>query len=383
MRTGNWRARAGLWCLPLVVLVGCFPGALPAPVDVGDGLEAEYLTTGINGPAVLACATDGRIFVAERDTGLIRVIKDGALLATPFASLPVNTAGERGLRGIALHPQFENNGRIYVFYSRSDSGAVSSSSEAIVDNRVVYLTAADDGDVAEGGEVFVASLPVSSNAARIGGRIAFGPDRKLYVALGDMTSDDFAQDPNNPYGKVLRYNDDGTIPDDNPWDGSAVFAVGFRDPQAIAFDPVSDYAFVLERLDPVSYEVDRVQAKSNYGWPDVVGVADTTAELAFVAEHPYYGDALFDTGLRRVEFAGLAFNPSGKYGTQERELLFYGDASEARITSVKLSVARDAAESFETFASRIPVTMDDIQFTPTGTLIAVGDGALLRINVVP
>ena len=106
----------------------------------------------------------------------------------------------------------------------------------MIDQRIVYFTA--NGDVAASGEVFVASLPMGSGTTDIGGFMAFAPDGTLYVGFGDQTNIDAPQDPTNPLGKILRYNDDGTIPANNPSAGSAVYASGVRDPAGMGFDPL-------------------------------------------------------------------------------------------------------------------------------------------------
>ena len=167
-------------------LTGCLPspGQTSTPIAVADGLQAEFVVNDAQHPAGLAFAADGRVFYTEKETGRIRVIVDGTLLEQPFASVPVNYAGDRGLLGIALHPNFNLKPRVYVFYTRSDTGAVTDDAQAVVDNRVVYFEA--DGNVSSNGEIFVASLPAGSQTVRVGGRLAFSPDGTLFVGLGDL-----------------------------------------------------------------------------------------------------------------------------------------------------------------------------------------------------
>ena len=154
-----------------------------------------------------AQAADGRIFVAQQG-GAIRVIKNGALLPTPFATVTVDSSGERGLIGIALHPDFAANGYVYIYSTRTDGGA---------HNRISRFTAA--GDVAAAGsEVALVDLPNLSGATNHnGGGMHFGSDGKLYVGVGENANSALAQDLAHPFGKLLRFNDDGTIPTDNPF----------------------------------------------------------------------------------------------------------------------------------------------------------------------
>lgn len=367
-----------------VALPGCPSGtSTPPPINVAVGLQAEYVDANAALPYAMAAAADGRVFFTEKNTGLIRVIKDGAVLAEPFASVPVNFAGDRGLLGIALDPSFNLNGRVYVFYSRSDTGEVTSDPRAVVDHRIVYFEALDGGDVANGDEIFVVSLPVGLDTTRIGGVIGFGPDRTLFAGFGDTTDQDAAQVAGLLFGKILRYNDDGTIPSDNPTADSAVYALGLCDPRGLAFDPQSSVPFVNDHRAVGSgvYQIDRILAGKNYGWPSVVGVADTTDELAFVAENAEYEDPIIVSD--GDGFAGLAFNPSTKYGDTAWEELFYGRISTGQITRSPLSSDRTVADTPEMFAHHFPTPVTDVSFTPAGTLYVATGSAILRVVTYP
>jgi glucose/arabinose dehydrogenase len=362
-----------------LLLGGCpsEPAGTPPPFVAGSKLRAEYVVAAADHPSALAFPEDGRVFYAEKNTGQIRVVKDGVLLEAPFATMPVNFAGDRGLLSIALHPGFKVNGRVYAFYTRSDTGESTDDPQAVVDHRVVYFEAAEKGgDVSTGAEVFVVSLPTAGGVERIGGRIGFAPDRTLLVALGDLGHPDSAQDPNSPRGKILRYHDDGTLPRDNPSPDSAVYALGFCEPRGLAFDPDSGAPFVTERSAEGFNEIDRVQSGSNYGWPLVVGWADTPEELDFVAQHPEYGEPITQSGTLYV---GAAFNPSGKYGPGLRLRLFYGVSDAARVFSLELSPARTAAVAAQEFAHGFPTAIADVAFTPAGTLYVACADAVLRI----
>lgn len=368
----------------LVLVLGCLPPPeLPPPIDVADGVQAEYLVNGSATVSALAAAADGRVFYTEKETGQIRVIRQGVLLPEPVAAVPVNAAGDRGLLGIALHPRFRDNGRIYVFYARSDTGLTTDDPQALLDYRVVYFELPDGADTAAGGEVFVASVPAGTSTRRIGGRLLFLPDRTLLAALGDQTVGPEAQVPDSPLGKLLRYNDNGTLPDDNPTAGSAVYARGLREPRGLALDPESGAAFVLEQCAGGVFELDRVQAGANYGWPVVSGRADTPVERTFAEQAEGYLDPLFDTGAERVQLAGLGFNPGTKYGPAERLRLHYGDSVTKRILSLALSADRASVTETATFAAGFRDPISDVAFTPSGTLYVACGGAVLRLRPLP
>jgi glucose/arabinose dehydrogenase len=363
--------------LGVVLLAGCPPNPDESSFHVGFGLTAQVVVAQADHPSALAPAADGRLFYTEKNTGRIRVVKDGVLLPEPFATVPVNFASERGLLSLAIHPGFNVTGRIYVFYTRSDIGVATDDPRAVVDHRVVYFEANGAGsDVSTGSEIFVASLPTAGALTRIGGRIAFDNQRALLVALGDEEHPDAAQVAASPLGKVLRYNDDGSIPADNLSPASPLYALGFCDPRGLTIDPVSGYPFMTEHSADTFNEINRIQKGSNYGWPLVVGFADTPEELAVVALHPDYGEAVAQLTLAPV---GAAFNPSGKYGPQVKLQLFFGVSARREVYRLPLSTARSASLQSVLFASGFPSEITDVAFTPAGTLYVACVDTILRI----
>lgn len=358
---------------------GCVPSESdrPAPIVVAPTINAEYLVAGIDQPSALAFLPDGRVLFAEKNTGLIRVISGGELLDAPFAAVAANTAGERGLLGIAVHPDFARNGRVYAFYARSDTGAISSDPRAIVDYRVVYFTAA--GDVADGGEIFVTTIAATSGTTRVGGRIAFAGDGKLLIALGDFGDETTSQSSNSPAGKVLRLNDDGTIPPDNPSAGSAIWARGVRDPRGLTVEPLSGGVFLVDRNSGGHEEVNRIDAGANYGWPSVVGVANTSSELAFSAANANYRDPFYDSGSSGPGLAGGGFNPSGRYGPRVQNDFYYGEAGTRRVIHAVLAADSNEFSARTIFADGFPSAIIDVAFTPAGTLYVACETAVLRL----
>ena len=297
---------------------------------------------------------------------------------SPFATVPVNYAKRRGLLGIALHPDFEDTPRVYVFYTRSDTGQATDDSQAVIDNRVVYFEA--NGNVAAGGEVFITSLPADAGTGRVGGRITFAADGKLLVSIGDITDPTGAASTRLLVGKILRYNDDGTIPADNPMADSPVYVRGLRDPRGLCIDPTDAAPFVLDRNENGrNEEINRVQAGQDGGWPDVVGKASSTAEQTYAAANADYVDPLLDTGSLNVGLIGGSFNPSTRYGPDTELRFFYGEANTRRVRSAELNAARTAFTANELFAHYLPGVITDVAFTPAGTLYVACEDAILRI----
>jgi len=221
----------------LFVFLGLIMFAFAEAQTFPAGFERVPVATGISSPTVMAFAPDGRIFVAQQN-GVLRVIKDGTLLTTPFITLAsVNSLGERGLIGIALDPDFATNNYVYLYYT---------STVPSIHNRIVRYTA--NGDVAQAGsEQPILELDNLSGATNHnGGALAFGLDGKLYVAVGDNANNTHPQNLDTYHGKLLRINKDGSAPTDNPFYSEAaseqrkrVWAYGLRNPYTFSIQPVN------------------------------------------------------------------------------------------------------------------------------------------------
>jgi glucose/arabinose dehydrogenase len=193
----------------VLVLVVVALAASPAPAGATPppGFSQTEVATGLSQPTALAPAPDGRLFIAEKG-GTVKVLDGGALKTV--LSLPVDTASERGLIGIALHPAFPGVPRVYVHYTATSP---------TVHNRVSWFTLAGD---TLSGETVVLDLPTLGAGNHNGGAIHFGPDGDLYVGVGENAVPANAPDLSTPLGKILRVDPDGAIPPDNPsseWPG--------------------------------------------------------------------------------------------------------------------------------------------------------------------
>jgi glucose/arabinose dehydrogenase len=267
--------------------------------------------SGLSNATAFAQAPDGRIFVALQG-GTLRVVKNGALLSTPFHTLSgVDSTDERGLIGVALHPDFASNGWVYVHYTTT---------EVATHNRISRLVAV--GDVSNGGEDKLVDLPaLSSSTHHNGGALHFGPDGKLYVGVGNNTVSADSQDLSTPLGKLLRFNDDGSIPSDNPYFATqgglarAIWAYGLRNPFTFAIQPGSGRIHINDVGENTWEEIDVGSAGANYGWPmsegpDNVGNGITGPLFAYrhsPASPPGSGPGGFFVG---EVVAGGAFYPS-------------------------------------------------------------------------
>jgi len=231
----------------------------------------ESWITGVNSATAFAQAPDGRIFVAQQGGALRVVSAAGALLATPMLNLTVDSNGERGLIGVTLHPNFATNGHVYVYYTTATNGT---------HNRVSRFTAT--GDTA-GSELILFELPALSATNHNGGAMHFGVDGKLYVAVGDNADSSTPQNLGNVFGKMLRLNDDGSIPTDNPYyatqsgQARAVWASGLRNPFTFAVQPGTGRIHINDVGQGLWEEINLGVQGANYGWPASEGPDNVTA----------------------------------------------------------------------------------------------------------
>jgi glucose/arabinose dehydrogenase len=262
--------------LPLAAFAASFAVALPGPVVI-----SSYVT-GLSSPVEITNAHDGskRLFVVEQG-GKIRIIRNGALVATPFLDIGARivSGGEQGLLGLAFHPNYAQNGFFYVYYNRAPAVANGGTEIAIV--RFSRSGSADLADPNSGVVLLTFMHPQQAN--HNGGKIAFGPDGYLYIGTGDGGGggDPFAASQNlmDMRGKLMRIDvNSGNpygIPPTNPYVGNAsalpeIFARGLRNPFRFNFDRETGDLFIGDVGQNAWEEVDFVPAGSNgpfnFGW---------------------------------------------------------------------------------------------------------------------
>ena len=207
----------------------------------------------------MAFTPDGKLFFAKKNTGEIIDFISNKSTPRVFATLTdVYVNWEQGLLGMTIDPKYAQNKYIYAYYTTVDK------STGQPFNRVVRFTDVDG--VASDTKILLDRIP-SSIGYHSGGALAFGPDDKLYVTVGDATEHVFAQDPSIPIGKILRINRDGSIPDDNPIPGSPIFTLGHRNMYGIAFDKNHNIGIVTENGDLQFDEINLIKKGGNYGFP--------------------------------------------------------------------------------------------------------------------
>lgn len=269
----------------VLVLAASVPGAVAAAATLPPGFVETRIAGGLTNATAMALAPDGRFFVCEQG-GSLRVIKGGALLTAPFVALTVDSSGERGLLGVAFDPGFATNHHVYVYYTLPASPQR---------NRVSRFTAS--GDVAQpGSELVILELDdLSAATNHNGGAIHFGPDGKLYVAVGDNANGANAQSLNTRLGKVLRLNPDGSIPADNPFYTQAagvnrsIWALGLRNPFTFTFQRGAGRMFINDVGQSAWEEINEGTAGANYGWPSSEGPPHPSPDPAITYPLHSYG----------------------------------------------------------------------------------------------
>ncbi|WP_428325324.1 PQQ-dependent sugar dehydrogenase [Nitrosopumilus sp.] len=260
------------------------PIPLPEPNFNSKNDSVDILAVNLDKPRSIA-VSDNRIFVTEKD-GSIIVVENDIQLDSPLATFRSADVFDGGLLGIALHPDFAENHYIYVFLTYEEN--------EVLWNKIMRITESENK--LQDAETIFDKIPGSSFTN--GGFIKFGPDKKLYVGTG-ATSDSshLPQDLESLSGKILRINDDGSIPEDNPFSDSPVYTLGHRNPQGMTWDNNSNL-YVAEFGPEKNDEINIILAGKNYGWPEQECSGNESFENAVFCYDPSIepGGILFYTG---------------------------------------------------------------------------------------
>lgn len=363
---------AQIFCLTLLLAIAANHGYSQGKARVAvSRYVVETFLSPVEFPVAMAFAPDGRLFYTEKNLGRVRVVENGVLLPDPFVTVIVDNNGERGLLGITFDPDYETNGYVYVFHSNP----------APLDNRVVRFT--DVGGVGTNPTVLLAvtdDSPPSTN--HNGGNIHFGPDGKLYISIGDNgTNSQNSQELDDPRGKMLRINADGTIPMDNPFydDGNPstgnddrIYALGLRNSFDFDFHPLTGDLVATENGPSVDDEVNIILPGLNYGWPVVTGIAG----------NPLYEDPILEY-TPTIAPTGLTFLTGGEFPGWENDLLFV-DWNTGHLRKVELTPP-DYREVVEETVIASLSYLNDVEVGPDGWIYMArgpysGTGTIYRMR---
>lgn len=320
----HWRKLgAGLGVVVLLVGLSVVVFGLPTqllfqPTETGAGsglsaeeVEYEVVAENLEVPWEVVVLGEDRYLVTER-TGDLLLVEDGERhVLESFDELDQPVLGEGGLLGIAAHPDFEENGYLYVYQTVDRES---------VENTVRRFEVDFEDNELENETVIIDGIP--SDRFHNGGRIAFGPDGYLYVTTGDATNATLAQQRDSLAGKILRLHPNGSVPADNPF-GNEVYSYGHRNPQGMAWDD-DGRLWATEHGSSARDELNLITAGTNYGWPNITGAATAPG-----MEAPAYQSTQYETWAP----AGVAtYDGSVFFGGLRGERLYEAQVTDGRVT---------------------------------------------------
>ena len=304
--------------------------------DDDRNFRGEVVADHLDTPWEMTFAPDGRLFFTQRP-GVIDVIENGNTKVWLKLDSVVEEVGESGLFGITLHPGFAQNGYVYFAYTYAES-----KSPLVLKNKIVRYKEDPSTKTPAFDKVILDQIP--GNYLHNVGALEFGPDGKLFATVGEIFSPQLAQDPMSLNGKILRINDDGSVPGDNPTPGSYVYSMGHRNPQGIAFRPETGELWSTEHGPSVEQgccmdEINLIKPGHNYGWPLIRGSqtqagletpiyhsGDTTTWAPtggiFITQGDWKGSFVF-TGLRGQALYRAVFDSADPSKIQTVERFLY------------------------------------------------------------
>jgi glucose/arabinose dehydrogenase len=215
--------------------------------------QMEVLVENLEVPWAIAFLPDNSFLITERNTGNVYHYENGA--TKNVGNLKSKWTGEGGLLGITVDPEFEQNKYVYVYYLYDGK----------YENNLNRVSRFEYKNELKNEKIILDEIPGAE--LHNGGRIAFGPDNKLYITTGDAKIPSLSQDLSSTAGKILRINPDGSIPEDNPFPGSPVYSYGHRNPQGLAWH--NGVLFAPEHGPIQDDEINIIKPGTNYGWPIV------------------------------------------------------------------------------------------------------------------
>ncbi len=365
-------------------------GAGPWVFDTGEQhkIRVSVVTQGLSHPWAIAFLPGGDMLVTERD-GRLRVVRGGVLDPQAISGVPqVRTDGNGGLMDVALHPRFAENRLVYLTYTKpvgSGMGAPALArgrleADALVDVRDLLVTEAHEGN------------------SGLNGRVVFGPDGKVYMSTGGRSQDDIenlAQDPMSLRGKILRLNDDGSVPADNPFAGHAgyrpeIYTLGHRNTLGLIVHPETGMLWQHENGPLGGDEINIILPGRDYGWPLLSFGRDYSGPR--ISEHPTREgmESPLVVWLPSIAVAGMAVYTGDQFPAW-RGNVFVGAMREGRIPGtghLQRIVFNERTEELrrESMLRELRQRIREVREGPDGFLYLLTDedkGALLRIEPAP
>lgn len=337
-------------------------------------IRVSEVAGGLAHPWSLAFLPNGDMLVTERD-GMLRVVKNG-VLQPPVPGLPeIRVSGQGGLMEVALHPGFQQNRWVYLTYSKPGPRGSTTAVARGSFNGTAFTDLRD---------IFVADA-WSSGGAHFGARIAFGRDGKLYLSVGERNDRRRAQDFSDHAGSILRLNDDGTAPSDNPFVGQAgirpeIFTNGNRNPQGLAVHPETGALWENEQGPRGGDEINLILPGRNYGWPIVTfGREYSGAKITDETSRPGLESPLL-YWVPSIACSGMAIYNGTRF-PKWRGHVFVGALAGEHLRRVVFDGTRPVHQ--ERLLAELGQRIRDVREGPDGLLYVLTDedpGQILRIE---
>ena len=313
-------------------------------------ISVATVVSDLSQPTAMAFIGPGDILVLQKADGRVRRVINGVLQAGQVLDVAVDNSSERGLLGIALHPDFPATPFVYLYYTESGNGSDTSGSPAPLGNRIYRYTWNGSTLVSP---ILILDLPVTPGPNHNAGTMTFGPDGKLYVVIGELNRNGQLQNNSSgsapdDTGVIFRINADGSAPSDNPFFAQGgnlanYYAYGIRNSFGVTFDPLTHKLWDTEN-GPANYdEINLVEPGFNSGWNRIMGPvardAEGTSDLVLFAGS-HYVDPKF-SWLTTVGPTGIVFLNSTRLGTQYENDVFVGDINNGRLYHLKPNASRN------------------------------------------
>ncbi len=353
-------------------------------------IRVSVVTKGLSHPWSLAFLPDGDVLITERP-GRVRLLHNGVLAPEPVADLSGLSVDQ--LFDIALHPDFANNGFVYLTYIKK--GKRPDGSNGYWATTALARGKFDGKALRDVKDIFVADAWQPLNGGD-GSRVVFGPDGKIYMSSSHRRNPDLPQDLHSDVGKILRLNDDGSIPRDNPFVGKAgakpeIYSLGHRTVLGLTFKPGTNELWETENGPQGGDEVNIIKAGKNYGWPVVTYGRDYDGKRL-----PGPSDSLrgrFEEPelfwVPSVTASGILFYNSDKIPAWKGDL-FLGAMTVGRLPGTgnlqRVVFNQNGEQRRESLLTDLHQRIRDVRQGPDGLLYLLtdeSDGAMLKIEPAP
>jgi glucose/arabinose dehydrogenase len=308
----------------------------------------------------------GRIWYVEKASGQIRVASPRQGTDRRFATITnVDSVGERGALGIALHPRWPKKPFVYVYVSRSRDG--------VLGNELLRIRVRN-GRPASMSLLFRWRVLRPSHS---GGRIVFGPDRMLYVITGDNGDPATSQQLGNLRGKILRIAPNGGIPEDNPW-ATRVWAYGIRNSFGMAFDPRTDRLWQTENGPECNDEINLIRRAGNYAWGPSwrCSTPPTAADTNRDGANRIFPRYRFPAPLG---ITGATFCDGCRLGPRQNGALLFGQVRTPEVWALDMNAARTGFAGAPRRVVGTPTVVYSMESSPRGRVFFSGPGGIWRI----